>query len=116
MNTIGRNLCILNLTNKYRENLRRKMPNVIQTEIRSKCGDTYIKIRNGYEVALPKTCEVDIAVNVAQPVVAYLRKDESLKKDLRYLIGNENAKTLNLNSIKGQLQDLIKLLENINND
>ncbi len=107
---------IFKLPNNYRKNLRGKMPDAIQTEIRLKCGDTFIKIRNGYEVALPKTCEVDIAINVAQPVVEFLRNDESLKNDLRYLIGNENAKTLNLNSIKGQLQELIAKFENLNND
>ncbi len=107
---------VFKLPNKYRENLRGKMPDVIQTEIRSKCGDVYIKIRKGYEVALPKTCEVDIAVNLARPVVEFLRNDESLIKDLRYLKGNEDAKILHMNSVKGQLQDLISQLENMNND
>ncbi len=104
------------LENKYRENLRGKMPNDIQTEIRSKCGDVFIKIRNGYEVYLPKNCEVNIDVSVAKKVVEDLRNDESLKKDLRYLMGNETAKLLNMTTVKGQLDDLINLLENLNKE
>lgn len=101
------------LENKYRENLRGKMQDAIQTEIRTKCGDVYIKIRNGYEVYLPKTCEVNIDEAIAQSVVEVLRKDESLKKDLRYLIGNEAGKLLNMITVKGQLDDLITQLETI---
>jgi len=105
---------IFKLSNNYRENLRGKMPDPIQTEIRSKCGDIFIKYRNNYEVALPKTCEVDIDATIAQSVVDNLRKDESLKKDLRYLIGNESSKMQNMIVVKKQLEELITQLENIN--
>ncbi len=105
---------VLNFPNNYRENLRGKMPDFIQTEIRTKCGDVYYKIGQSIEVALPKTCEIDIEINVAQPIVESLRNDESLKRDLRFLIGNENAKIEFLNSIKSQLEDLITLFENQN--
>lgn len=107
---------IFKLPNRYRENLRGKMLDGIQTEIRSKCGDVYIKIRKGYEVALPKTCEVNIDINLAQSVVEYLRKDESLLKDLRYLKGNEDGKILHMKSTNKQLEDLIAQLESINHD
>ncbi|WP_296380301.1 hypothetical protein [Winogradskyella sp.] len=107
---------VFKLPNRYRENLRGKMLDGIQTEIRSKCGDVYIKIRKGYEVALPKICEVDIDVILAQSVVDLLRKDESLIKDLRYLKGNEDAKILHMNSTNRQLENLIAQLENITND
>ncbi len=107
---------VFKIPNNYRENLRGKMPNIIQTEIRTKCGDVYYKIRKGFEVALPKTCEVDIEIDVAQPVVEFLRNDESLKMDLRYLIGNENAKIKYMNSTKRQLEDLIALFENLGNN
>jgi hypothetical protein len=106
---------VFKIPNNYRENLRGKMPNIIQTEIRTKCGDVYYKIRKGFEVALPKTCEVDIEIDVAQPVVEFLRNDKSLKMDLRYLIGNENAKIKYMNSTKRQLEDLIALFENLGN-
>ena len=104
---------VFKLQNKYRENLRGKMPDAIQSEIRSKCGDIYIKVRNGFEVALPKTCEIEISNSIAQPVVEILKNDESLKRDLLFLIGNEKAKIGIMTSTKGQLEDLIEQLENI---
>lgn len=107
---------VFKLQNKYRENLRGKMPDVIQTEIRTNCGDIYFKVRNGYEVALPKTCEVDIDADLALSVVDVLKKDESLRNDLRFLIGNEIARYGVLNSTNTQLKDLIELLENIIKD
>lgn len=107
---------VFKLANRYRENLRGKMPNAIQTEIRSKCNDIYMKNRNGYQTALPKTCEIDIDVNVAQSVVEVLRNDESLKEDLRYLIGNETGKLGDMNTTIWHLENLISQLENITHD
>ncbi|WP_282134329.1 DUF6090 family protein [Seonamhaeicola maritimus] len=102
---------VFKLSNSYRENLRGKMPNEIQVKIREKCGDVYIKIRKGYEVVLPKNCEVDINTQVAKSVVPFLLEDDSLKKDLRYLIGNEDAKILHVNSTIQQVDNLITLFE-----
>jgi len=99
------------LENKYRENLRGKMPNDIQTEIRSKCGDVFIKIRNGYEVYLQENCKVDIDTILALSVVKNLKVDGSLKKDLRYLIGNESSKIQNMNNSIEQLDGVIFQLE-----
>ena len=107
---------IFNLANRFRENLRGKMPNAIQMEIRSKCGDLYLKTRNGYQTALPETCQIDIEANIAQSVVDVLKTDESLKEDLRYLIGNETGKIGEMVSTKELLDNLVVQLENINND
>ncbi|WP_460219143.1 DUF6090 family protein [Psychroserpens sp. MEBiC05023] len=104
---------VFKLQNNYRKNLRGKMPDNIQSEIRSKCGDVYIKVRNGYEVALPKTCEISIDKSIAQVVIENLKKDKSILKDLRYLIGNESAKIGVLEATKNQLEELIVLLESI---
>jgi hypothetical protein len=100
--------------NKYRENLRGKMPDDIQTEIRSKCGDIYVKSSNSYLLTLPSNCTVNIDSKIAESVVEELRKDESLKKDLRYLIGNEAGKLNDLSAVKLQLDNLEILLEKIN--
>lgn len=107
---------VFKLENAYRANLRRKMPDTIQTEIRLKCNDIYIKIRNSFQTSLPKTCEVDIDANVAQSIVNVLRNDESLKEDLRYLIGNEKGKLADITATIEQLENLISQLENITND
>ena len=107
---------VFKLANRYRENLRGKIPIAIQTEIFSKCGDIYTKTRDGYQTALPEICEIDIDEIVAQSIVEVLRKDESLKEDLRYLIGNERGKIGDMTSAKMLLDNLIRQLENINND
>ena len=89
------------------------MPDDIQTEIRSKCGDIYVKSRNSYLLTLPSNCTVNIDSKIAEAVVEELRKDESLKKDLRYLIGNEAGKLNDLFAVKLQLDNLEILLEKI---
>jgi hypothetical protein len=101
----------VNLPNDYRANIRSKMPNAIQAEIRSKCGDIYVKIRKTYEVTLPKECDINISKNVADPIVELLRHDVELKKDLRVLIGNVEAKLEFINSLKKQLEELINQFE-----
>jgi Family of unknown function (DUF6090) len=102
----------LTLKNTYRDNLRSKMPDVIQDEIRSKCGDIYIKIRQTYEVALPKECQINISIELAKSIINPLKNDVDLKKDLRLTIGNIEAKINFIESIKLQLEDLIIEIEN----
>ena len=104
------------LENKYRENLRGKMPDEIQTQIRLNCGDIYVKNGYNYTITLPNECNIDLDTEIAKSVVENLRKDESLKKDLRYLIGNEAGKTNDLKPVQKQLNDIILLLERINNN
>ena len=102
--------------NKYRENLRGKMPDDIQTQIRLNCGDIYLKKGHSYLISLPDKCNIDLDLNIAKSVINELRMDESLKKDLRYLIGNEEGKLNDLKPVQKQLNNLISLLEEINND
>jgi len=104
------------LENKYRENLRSKMPDEIQTLIRSKCGDIFVKTSYSFLMTLPDKCEINIDPKTAKSVVEDLRNDESLKKDLRYLIGNEVGKLNDLSPIQVQLERLTLLLEEIDND
>ena len=88
------------------------MPDVIQDEIRSKCGDVYIKIRQTYEVALPKECQINVSIELAKSIINPLKNDVDLKKDLRLTIGNIEAKINFIESIKLQLEDLIIEIEN----
>ena len=97
--------------NNYRTNIRSKMPDYIQSEIRLKCGDIYVKIRRTMEISLPKTCNINISPEVAQSIINDLKTDETLKKDLRFLLGNQDAKIQHLTYTKEQLQELIKLFE-----
>lgn len=107
---------VAKLENTYRKNLRGKMPDDIQSLIRLKCGDIYVKTRNTYLSTLPTECHIELQYDVAKSVVEELRQDESLKNDLRYLIGNEAGKLNDLTTTKTQLEELILLLENVIND
>lgn len=98
---------VLSLSNPYRDNLRSKMPNTIQNEIRKNCDDIYIKIRDTYEVALPEKCEINVSNKEANQVIIPLKKDVSLKTDLRIILGNLRAKINFLNSLNRQLDELI---------
>ncbi|WP_339896271.1 DUF6090 family protein [uncultured Algibacter sp.] len=104
---------VFTLENKYRENLRGKMPDDIQTLIRLNCGDIYLKNGNSYLLSLPDKCNIDLDLKFAKSVVEELRMDESLKKDLRYLIGNEAGKINDLKPIQKQLNEINILLEQI---
>ena len=104
------------LDNKYRENLRGKMPDQIQTQIRLNCGDIYIKKGNSYLLSLPNECKIQLDFELAKSVVEELRMDESLKKDLRYRIGNEMGKVNDLKPVQKQLNDIIVQLEEISKD
>ncbi len=104
------------IPNDYRENLRSKMPDFIQTEIRSKCGDRYVKLRSAYDVALPISCVINIDPDIALNVIKDMRTDESLKMDLRVLIGNENSKLEVIRSVKKQLEELIDQFDSIEVD
>jgi len=103
------------LENKYRENLRGKMPDEIQAQIRLNCGDIYLKNGYSYLISLPNKCKIDLDIKIAKSVVQELRKDESLKKDLRYLIGNEVGRLNDLKPVQKQLNEINILLEEINN-
>jgi len=104
------------LENKYRENLRGKMPDEIQTQIRLNCGDIYIKKGNSYLLSLPNECNIQVDFELAKSIVEDLRMDESLKKDLRYLIGNEMGKVNDLKPVQKQLDEIIALLEEISKE
>ena len=102
---------ILKQENNYRTNLRGKMPDAIQSEIRLKCGDIYTKLGDTFDVILPEYCEINISKTEAQPIVNLLKIDTDLRKDLRFQLGNQKAIIQNLNQVQIQLQELIKLFE-----
>ena len=106
---------IINLPNRYRENLRSTMPHVIQDMIRTNCGDIYIGTRRSISVTLPENCTIGLAPKKAESVFNNLLNDSQLKKDLVFLIGNLDSKLayvnyvlLQLNSVKGQLENMTK--------
>lgn len=102
---------VLQLPNHYRDNLRGKMPDDIQTEIRENCDDIYVKIRKSIEVQLPTYCTINLDEAYALTVVNKLGADESLKKDLRLLLSNLEATIKSLNSAKDEISNVLYQLE-----
>ncbi|MDT0558254.1 DUF6090 family protein [Ichthyenterobacterium sp. W332] len=107
---------VMKIPNNYRTNLRGKMPDDVQSEIRANCDDIYIKIRESIEVALPENCTISLETNYALQVVNQLKADSSLKKDLRFLIGNVEAKLKSINSSKDMLQNILSTFNIDSND
>ena len=101
---------------KYRYNLRSKMPYEIQEKIRTNCGDVYQKIRRSTTIILPKNCAIDIPIEISKPALASLLSDTKLKEDLLYLIGNQESQLAYLKIVRIQLQGLIAQIESLTHD
>jgi hypothetical protein len=105
------NSLVFGFTNPYRDNLRRNMPNEIQEKIRSACGDRYKPLGRSIAIYIPTDCKVDVPYDISRPILLDLLKDSELKKDLRFLIGNTDAKIEYMKTIIKQLNGLNALLE-----
>ncbi|GAB2775530.1 DUF6090 family protein [Salinimicrobium soli] len=99
------------LLNDYREALRSKMADPIQDKIRKECGDKYFKIRDTYEVMLPKDCTIFLDEKAAKKAVQDITKVENLKEKLRVHISNLEAKIEFMKQVKKIQEKLIKELE-----
>lgn len=104
---------VFKFPDKYRDNLRSKMPNSIQEKIRTNCGDTYENVGRSTIVNLPEDCEIDIPIEISKQALESLISDTKLKEDLLYLIGNLDGKLQYLNIVKIQLENLINQIESI---
>ncbi|MBT0607388.1 DUF6090 family protein [Aequorivita echinoideorum] len=94
---------IMLVPNKYRESLRSLMPQEIQDQIRTHCGDIYIGSRKGISVRLPEDCQINITDKEAEDALKILLEDTQLKKDLLFLIGNLDSKLAYMNYVLKQL-------------
>jgi len=98
------NSVVFNFPNKYRENLRSVMPNDIQKNIRTNCGDIYVETKKSISVELPEICHIEIDNEVAKIALNNLLNDLELKKDLNFLVGNIYAKLAFMDYIQRQLK------------
>ena len=83
---------------KYREDVRRVIPDPVQVAIRARCGDR-IDPDNPLVVTLPRTCDLDLPDDVAAGTAAALRRRPELADDLRWHLAAvaaflENAQAL----------------------
>ena len=98
---------IFSLQDPYRENIRRELPSSIQSHIRNECGDQYVKTR----VELPESCDISFDEELTQKTVSDILKNDLLKSDLRYHLGNLDAQILLLITFKDNLEKIITDLE-----
>jgi hypothetical protein len=104
---------VFEIPNRYRENVRRVMPNDIQKKIRAKCGDIYVETKNSISVELPENCFVDLSNEEAELVIKNILDDEGIKGDLNFLIGNMESKLAYMEYVQKQLKGLIMALEKV---
>jgi len=107
---------VVNISNKYRESLRSAIPTRIQENIRNQCGDIYVKTRTSISVEIPETCLVEIEANLAKTTLIELLKNNELREDLNFLIGNMDSKLTYMNYVHEELKELILQLKKWENN
>ena len=107
---------VVNISNKYRESLRSAIPTRIQENIRNQCGDIYVKTRTSISVEIPETCQVEIEANLAKTTLIELLKNNELREDLNFLIGNMDSKLTYMNYVHEELKELIIQLKKWENN
>ena len=107
---------VVNISNKYRESLRSAIPTRIQENIRNQCGDIYVKTRTSISVEIPETCQVETEENLAKTTLNELLKDNELREDLNFLIGNMDSKLTYMNYVHEELKELIIQLKKWENN
>lgn len=97
----------------YRQNIRKLIPNPIQSHIRAECGDQYTKVRKSLKALLPEQCSLQFDPELAQETVLLIFKDPSIKKDLRFKVGTVDVRVILLNSYRSELESIIRQFEEI---
>ncbi len=105
------NSIVFRVQDPYRENIRKEIPSPIQSRIRGECGDRYARIRNGLQVVLPQECDLSFDRLLTDKTASDILKDDSLRSDLRYRIGNLDAQLLLVSNFRGGLEKIIADLE-----
>jgi hypothetical protein len=105
------NMGIIANETPFRENLRKVIPNSIQSTIRQDCGDIYVNVRKSLKAVLPEKCDLQFDQELATYTVNEIFQHESLKSDLRFKIGILDGRLQLLNNYSGELTDIINQME-----
>ena len=95
---------------KYREDVRRVIPNAVQVAIRKQCGDGPDP-RNHRIYALPKTCALKLPDDVAAKSAAALRRQPHLAGELHWHLAAVSKFLNNAQSLEGLAKDLAKRIK-----
>lgn len=105
------NSIVFRVQDPYRENIRKEIPSPIQSLIRDECGDRYTKIRDIMQIVLPEVCDLSFDRELSDKTASEILKNDSLRNDLRYRIGNLDAKRIMVINFRESLEKIIADLE-----
>ncbi|MFN2373102.1 MAG: hypothetical protein ABR545_04770 [Cyclonatronaceae bacterium] len=105
------NSIVFRVQDPYRENIRKEIPSPIQSLIRDECGDRYTRMRNTPIIVLPEVCDLSFDRELSDKTASDILKNNSLRSDLRYRIGNLDAQRLRVSNFRGDLEKIIANLE-----
>jgi len=96
----------------YREHVRQIIPNALQDQIRTQCGDRNIQQEGAqYLVILPPTCSLKLDPVRAAQTAAALRAHPELVKELNWHLAAVAVYLANADGLEGGFQTLEKSLE-----
>ncbi len=99
---------------KYREDIRRAIPDDVQNAIRAKCGDRRLPGRLAGEGAgyqLPTECDPDLLPERAKAAAERLRATPQLAEELRWHQAAVATYLLNVDAIQSQIKALSEKLD-----
>ena len=95
---------------KYREDVRRVIPDPVQVAIRERCGDRNHP-GNPLVIILPRTCSLDLPDDVAASAAAALRRHPELSDDLRWHLAAVASFLENAEVLARWIRDLSERIE-----
>ena len=94
------------VSTRYREEVRKTIPNSIQASIRTRCGDRLIP---GTAInRLPQTCDIPISADDARSTAAELRSRSELQRELRWHQAAVANQVYNIQTLKTLTQNVAK--------
>lgn len=97
---------------KYREDVRRIIPQHIQSAIRKQCGDRRHPGRRGL-FQLPRSCDIDLPDSDARAAADKLRSRPDLPDELRWHLAAAATLLLNIETLDGLTRDLARKVERL---
>ena len=94
---------------KYREDVRRVIPDPVQVAIRERCGDRPDRARQ-FLITLPKTCDLPLPAADAKAIAADLRAHPELVRELRWHLAAVSTFLSNAESLETQARALSRMI------
>ncbi len=100
------------VASKYREEVRKVIPDNIQSAIRERCGDRRLSGPNS-ALSLPANCDLDFPDSEAVAVAVALRSRPELQGELRWHRAAVASQLLNVETLEILSRDLINRIERL---